>query len=516
MARSRRPKPGTKDFNEGIYHRPPLGLSFFKTGVLAAIVILILTYFAYTKELPWSSEGYTATATFSNATTLRETSPVRIAGVNVGKVTSVEPDGENAKVTFTVDPEGLPLHDDATITIRPRLFLGGNYFLDLRPGSPSAPDLPDGGSIPVTRTATAVELDQVLTGLQRPARKDLGDLLDGYGSALVDKPTAKNNIGMDPDVVGLSGAEAINKTFDYGGRAGKTSSQVSEALLGEQAGDLRGLIKASGSVFQQLASRESQLSDLITNFSITTGAFAAEATSLQDTLAQLAPTLEQAQNQLPEINATFPVLRAYARELTPSVKELPSTIRAGTPWLFQADKLMQKNELAGIVGDLHKATPTLSAGTSNLTGLLDQLGKLSRCQSDVLVPTGDIVINDQFSTGQPNFRDFFYGAASEAGEGANFDGNGPFLRVQPGGGPVSVSEPYPQGGTTAGPRQRQLGTIDCDPDRDPAAQARQGTADPSRRRLRRERSSEPERPTGSDRCGEPAGNPVHRTMTQAR
>ena len=78
MARSRRPKPGSKDFNEGIYHRPPLGLSFFKTGVLAAIVILILTYFAYTKELPWSSEGYTATATFSNATTLRPDAPVPV------------------------------------------------------------------------------------------------------------------------------------------------------------------------------------------------------------------------------------------------------------------------------------------------------------------------------------------------------------------------------------------------------------------------------------------------------
>ena len=458
MARSRRPKPGTKDFNEGIYHRPPLGLSFFKTGVLAAIVILILTYLAYTKELPWSSEGYTATATFSNATTLRETSPVRIAGVNVGKVTSVEPDGENAKVTFTVDPEGLPLHDDATITIRPRLFLGGNYFLDLRPGSPSAPDLPDGGSIPVTRTATAVELDQVLTGLQRPARKDLGDLLDGYGSALVDKPTAKNNIGMDPDVVGLSGAEAINKTFDYGGRAGKTSSQVSEALLGEQAGDLRGLIKASGSVFQQLASRESQLSDLITNFSITTGAFAAEATSLQDTLAQLAPTLEQAQDQLPEINATFPVLRAYARELTPSVKELPSTIRAGTPWLFQADKLMQKNELAGIVGDLHKATPDAVRRDEQPDRPARPARQAQPLPERRTRPDRRHVINDQFSTGQPNFRDFFYGAASEAGEGANFDGNGQFLRVQPGGGPVSVSEPYPPG--VAAERHRELGSLD--------------------------------------------------------
>ena len=140
MARSRRPKPGAKqDFNEGIYHRPPLGLSFFKTGVLVLIVILILTYFAYTKELPWSSPGYTATATFRDATTLRETAPVRIAGVNVGEVTKVEADGDNAKVTFTVDSEGLPIHDDARITIRPRLFLGGNYFLDLRPGSPSAP-----------------------------------------------------------------------------------------------------------------------------------------------------------------------------------------------------------------------------------------------------------------------------------------------------------------------------------------------------------------------------------------
>ena len=66
---------------------------------------------------------------------------MRIAGVNVGKVTSVEPEGNMAEVTFTVDDEGLPIHEDATITIRPRLFLEGNFFLDLQPGSPSAPEL---------------------------------------------------------------------------------------------------------------------------------------------------------------------------------------------------------------------------------------------------------------------------------------------------------------------------------------------------------------------------------------
>jgi ABC-type transporter Mla subunit MlaD len=443
MARSRRPKPGATDFNEGIYHRPPVGLSFFKTGVLALIVILILSYFAYTKELPWSSPGYTATATFKDASTLRETNPVRIAGVNVGEVTKVEPEGDEAKVTFTVDSEGLPLHEDARITIRPRLFLGGNYFLDLRPGSPSAPDLPDGGAIPVTQTATAVQLDEILMALQRGERRNLGDLLEGYGSALDDPPTAAMDAGIDPRVRGLSGAEALNQSFDYGGRAGKSSSQVSQALLGEQAGDLRGLIKSSASVFDQLASRRSELSDLVTNFSITTGAFAAESRSLEDTLAELAPTVEQAQRDLPVINSAFPPLRAFARELTPSVKELPATIRAGMPWLRQTDKLVQKSELGGIVDDLHASTPVLSQGTANLSGLLLQLGRFSRCQSQILTPTGDQVINDDFSTGQPSFREFLYAAAAQSGEGATFDGNGPFLRVQPGGGPVPVKADVP-------------------------------------------------------------------------
>ncbi len=244
---------------------------------------------------------------------------MRIAGVNVGKVTKVEPapDGEGAQVTFSVDEDGLPLHEDARITIRPRLFLEGNFFLDLRPGSPSAPDLPDGGDIPVTQTATAVQLDQVLTALQAPDRENLARLLNGYGSALVDEPTPEQDVGQDPDVQGESAAQAINDSFTYGGEAGKTSSQVSQALLGEQAGDLRGLIAASSRVFSELASRETELSDLITNFSVTTGAFADESANLEATLVQLAPTVEQAQDQLVEINAAFPPLRAFARELTP-------------------------------------------------------------------------------------------------------------------------------------------------------------------------------------------------------
>jgi len=462
--RDKRPAPGPKDFNEGIYHRPPGGLSFAKTGVLALILILILSFFAYTKELPWADEGYTATATFSNASTLRETNPVRIAGVTVGKVLTVEPVGEGAKVTFSVDEEGLPLHEDTQITIRPRLFLEGNLFLDLRPGSPSAPDLPDGGDIPVTQTATAVQLDELLTTLQAPDRENLARLLKGYGDALVDTPTAEQDIGQDPDVQGESGAQSINDSFDYGGEAGKTSSQVNQALIGEQPGDLQDLISASSRVFGELGASESDLSDLITNFRITAGAFANESENLELTLQELAPTVEQAQEQLVEIDAGFPPLRAFARASIPGVLELPATIRAGTPWLIQTQQLVQPDELGGVANDLRIAQPSLASGTASLGNLFGELRNLSRCVSNVLVPTGDIAIEDQFSTGATNYQEFLYSTAAQAGESGNIDGNGQYIRIQTGGGPVYASTPIPNGNDSPfGPDNVNYGTTIAPP-----------------------------------------------------
>ncbi len=163
---------------------------------------------------------------------------MRIAGVNVGEVTRIEPTGDAAKVTFTVDDDGLPLHADAEVTIRPRLFLEGNFFLDLQPGQPERararrrrhdPGHPDRDRRPARRGADDA------AAARPPATSRL---LEGYGIGLADAPTAAEDVGQDPDVQGKSGAEAINESFDYGGDAGKCGSQVSEACSGEQPGDL--------------------------------------------------------------------------------------------------------------------------------------------------------------------------------------------------------------------------------------------------------------------------------------
>ena len=227
-------------------------------GLIVVLLVALGIYVAFakmTKWFPFELKGQTVRAVFDNSATLRPTSPVRIAGVNVGEVTSVEALGDQAEVTFTVSEEGQPIHEDATVEVKPRLFLEGNFFLDVRPGSPSAPELGDGGMLPVTQTAVAVQLDQLLAVLDQPGRADLRDLLEGYGTGLTYEPTAADDADQDPDVRGETGAEAINDSFAYGGDAGRDTAIANTALLGTRRHDLSRLVRGQARVSGALADR---------------------------------------------------------------------------------------------------------------------------------------------------------------------------------------------------------------------------------------------------------------------
>src|SRR4051812_37057678 len=167
------------------------GTDPFAVGAITLVVIVIITYFGFTKHIPFT-HGFRLNAVFESATSIRTNSPVRIAGVNVGKVTGIERYKETnaAEVQMQISDSGLPIHRDATLKIRPRIFLEGNFFIDVSPGTPGAPELEDNDApIPVTQTATPVQLDQVLTSLQSNARDDLQSVLQSYGNALQLKPT---------------------------------------------------------------------------------------------------------------------------------------------------------------------------------------------------------------------------------------------------------------------------------------------------------------------------------------
>jgi virulence factor Mce-like protein len=416
-------------------------LSSFAVGAIALVVIVILTYLGFTKDIPFT-RPFEVKAVFQSSNGLRQNSPVRIAGVEVGKVKRVEAQegGEGAVVTMAIDDSGLPLHEDATAKIRPRIFLEGNFFVDLRPGTPGANELDDGDTIKVTQTATPVQLDEVLTALQSDTRQDLRDVLEGLGTALRSKPTAADNRDADPSVRGETAAQSFNDAYDYIGPAERAQSLVNEALLGAQPEqDIARLIEGTARTAAGLVRNETQLRDLITNFNRTMAALASEDSNLRISIRELAPTLENANGALASLNEAFPPTRAFAREVLPGVRETAATIDAAFPWIEQARGLLRKAELRGLAEDLAPTTRALARLTDSSIDLLPQTDLASQCASRVVLPTGDVVIRDEFQTGRENYKDFFYTLVGLAGEGQNFDGNGPYVRFQTGGGSQSVS-----------------------------------------------------------------------------
>ena len=159
------------------------GMTRFKAGLIGIIAIVVITYLGFTKFANPFASPFTVHATFANSNELRPGSLVRIAGVNVGKVTGIsiapgckaggDQTCQAADVSMVINDNGLPLHRDATFWIRPRTFLEGNFFVDVAPGSPSAPTVGSGYTFPIQQGVEPVQLDQVLSALQQNTRRNL-------------------------------------------------------------------------------------------------------------------------------------------------------------------------------------------------------------------------------------------------------------------------------------------------------------------------------------------------------
>jgi phospholipid/cholesterol/gamma-HCH transport system substrate-binding protein len=413
-----------------------------QVGVVAVILIAVATYFAFAKDIPFT-KPYEVKAVFNNTSSVQLGSPVRIAGVEVGKVAKVEPaadDSTASVVTMKIKKDALPLHKDAEMKIRPRIFLEGNFFVDIKPGTPSSPALDPGATIPPTQTSAPVQLDQVLGTLKSDARKDLQKLLIGYGDAINGKPLPGEDADADPATKGETAGKSLNDSLEYAPDALRGTAVVNDALQGTELHDLSKLIKGGGKVTAALSSREQQLKDLVTNFNTVTGALASEQANLRTTIHLLPQVLDRLDPALDSLNAAFPPTRAFAREILPGVRETPASINASLPWIAQTRKLVSQPELKGLVGDLQPAVDDLATFTDGTVRFLPQLDLVNRCLLADLLPTGDEVIQDgNQTTGVKNYKEFFQTMVGLSGESQNFDGNGSYTRFQPGGGSQTVS-----------------------------------------------------------------------------
>jgi ABC-type transporter Mla subunit MlaD len=395
-----------------------------RVGVVFLVILLIAVYFGFTKRIPFK-HGYRLKAVFATVVNIHPSSPVRIAGVGVGKVVSIQREGNAGVVNMEIEPKGLPIHTDATLKIRPRIFLEGNWFVDMQPGSPTAPTVSSGYTIPITQTSDPVQLDQVLSALNTDTRANLQDFLQGYGDGLTRKPDAAENAEQDPDVYGLNAAQALNKTYHRAPSALRGAAIVNQALGGTEPHDLSELFTAIGKVTGALNVHEQQLGEWAPNFNAFLAAFAAQSPSLSAAVAHLPGALRSANRAFSALNASFPPTRAFAQALLPGVQQQGPTISATLPWIEQVQASLAPNELGGVAKGLNEAAPTIAQLIGEQVPFFKQTNDFSQCLSKLFFPGANTKLQDGTSTaGVEVYKEFWSSLTGLAGFSQSFSGNG--------------------------------------------------------------------------------------------
>jgi phospholipid/cholesterol/gamma-HCH transport system substrate-binding protein len=143
-------------------------------------------------SLPWSSP-YRVSATFRDAAGVLANNEVFMNGTKIGRIEDVSAVGGQAKVDMIVESSSaLPIYRDSTAMVRIKNLLGETY-VEINRGTPSSGQMPSGGSIPITRTLTPVQIDEVLAILDPQSRQRLQLLIDGAGDALANNGSNLND-----------------------------------------------------------------------------------------------------------------------------------------------------------------------------------------------------------------------------------------------------------------------------------------------------------------------------------
>jgi phospholipid/cholesterol/gamma-HCH transport system substrate-binding protein len=396
-----------------------MGIGVVRAGALFAAITAVAVFFAFTKMNPFSNP-YELKAVFQSSMNLKkQTSQVRIAGVEVGRVAKIEPlqgRATGALVTMQIERSGLPIHSDAQLKIRQQLFLEGNYFVDLKPGSPSAPDLKSGSVVPVQQTAIPVQFGDVLAALQSDTRSDLKTAVQEYGLKALNG----------------GGAQGVNNSIPYWEPAYKNASLVNDAMLGQRPGDLHRVELGQQQTLAALSSDTGALQGLITNLNITAGAFAREDRALRAAIPALRDTLRIGSPALRTLNGSLPSVSRFARDALPGVRSSGPTIDALIPFVHQLRALVQPSELRGLVADLRPTVPALARLNVRTVPILSESRSMARCSNRVLIPFGESPIpnpDEPWNNNQLVMRQLPRSLVGLSGESRITDANTPMFRV---------------------------------------------------------------------------------------
>jgi phospholipid/cholesterol/gamma-HCH transport system substrate-binding protein len=169
--------------------RPGAAAMFTMVAFTASCVgLLIFLWVSFGGSLPFTAEGYRFSVEFDQAVELAPDAQVDIAGVTVGRVVGVGLDHRSglSRAVIQIDKQFVPRPQDTRAILRQKTLLGETY-VELTPGSPTAPKLPDGGVLPRAQVAPTVALDQIFSAFDPTTRRAFETWMQQGGIALTNR-----------------------------------------------------------------------------------------------------------------------------------------------------------------------------------------------------------------------------------------------------------------------------------------------------------------------------------------
>jgi len=293
-------------------------------GAVGLVVIAAMMLAAFrADQLPLIGGGDTYYAAFSESGGLKANDPVMIAGVRVGKVKTVELDGDQVVAELQLDRE-VDLGDRTGADIKIRTLLGA-MFVALNPQGEGSLD--EGATIPVERTTSPFDVVDAFEGLAETAEEidtdQLATALDTLAT-LTDNTPQQFREALD----GVSRLSANIAQRDEQLASLLQNTRTVTGVLNERNDDIVRLLEDGDVLFQALVERRASISNLLQ----ATSRLSQELTRLvRDSREDLRPALEHLDNVVDVLNRNQSNLDTSLRLMAPFYRVFANTLGTG-PW----------------------------------------------------------------------------------------------------------------------------------------------------------------------------------------
>jgi phospholipid/cholesterol/gamma-HCH transport system substrate-binding protein len=336
-----------------------------RTVAIVAVSVLALLSVTGLSLVKTDADETTVYAYFRDASPLIKGNDVKMHGVKVGVIDSIEVEDGMAKVGLRVEQEAQPLYRDARAVVRP-VGLLGERFVDLDRGSPDEQAIPVGGTIPVEHTGGVTDLDEVLNTVDQPTGAALAALVTTLGEGMR---------GTGTDI------SAAIKALEPAMRDTRPLVEV----LDEQSQALTDMIDALAPLTGALATEDGKRLDGLVGAADTLLSTTADnQQALDQTLARLPSALDEARRTLRSLSrasrSTTPTLRAIrpttdnlaqlSRELT-AFSEAAGPLEGLDPVLEQGQALIANAR--PVVASLRSSGPDLSGTARGARPVVEEL-----------------------------------------------------------------------------------------------------------------------------------------------